>query len=200
MSLISMLKSVATTKAIGVLAIPAAVVVSGLLVWNGSTAAFSGTTTNDGNQWTAGTISLKNDRATALFASTGITPGYSETHCITVTSTANVPTTLKMYTANVTGTGSPTTLSQNLNIQVNKGSGSTDANCTGFTPAAGAADYTGTLDAFAATNNYANGVGAIPLPAGGAQQYKITVSLPSGAPNTLQGSTAAAKFIWEAQG
>lgn len=187
-------------KVMRTLVLPTALVASGLLVMGGSNAAFSGASSNDGNSWAAGTVTIKNDRTSAMFAATGVTPGYSETHCMTVVSSSDVPTTLKMYSANLAGTGTPTTLPQNLNIQIVEGSGSTNANCTGFVAAAGQPDFSGTLDSFGAVNNYANGVGAARVAPGASNQYKITVSLPSDAPNTLQGTSAAVKFIWEAQG
>jgi hypothetical protein len=183
----------------GALSLPIAVVISGLLVWGASTAAFSGTTTNDGSTWTAGSISLKNDRATALFNSTKITPGFTETHCITISSTSDVPSTLKMYTSDVSSTGVPVTLAEHLLVQVTEGSGAADASCTGFF-AAGPSSFDGTLSAFSAVNNYANGVGAYQIAPGATNQYKVTVSLPDGAPNSLQSTTATAKFVWEAQG
>jgi hypothetical protein len=200
MSVISNLKALSAAKVIGALSIPAAVVVSGMLVMGGSSAAFSGETSNEGNSWTAGTVALENDRGTAMFAANGISPNYTETHCITVSSTSTIPTTLKMYTADVTSTGVPTTLAENLDVQVTRGAGSTDADCTGFAPA-GAADFNGKLAAFGTANSdFSNGVGSHTLAAGGSSQYKITVSLPEGAPNTLQGTTAGASFVWEAQG
>lgn len=199
MSLSTKFKSLSASKIIGALSIPVAIVISGFLVWGASTAAFSGTTTNDGSTWTAGSISLKNDRATALFNSMKITPGFTETHCITISSTSDVSSTLKMYTADVSSTGVPVTLAEHLVVQVTEGSSAADSSCNGFIPA-GQASFDGTLSAFSTVNNYANGVGAYKLAAGATNQYKVTVSLPDGAPNSLQGSTAAAKFVWEAQG
>lgn len=195
-----MLKKFGFAKLAGFAAIPAAVLISGAMVVGGSSAAFSGTTTNDGNTWKSGTVSLQNDRATALFSSAGITPGFTESHCITVNSTSDVDTTLKMYTANVTSTGTPSTLGQNLDVQVVKGTGSTDANCTGFTAAA-VPDFSGKLAAFGTSStDYSSGVGAQKVAAKSSVQYKVTVSLPSTAPNSLQGTTAGASFVWEAQG
>jgi hypothetical protein len=104
-----------------------------------------------------------------------------------------------MYTADVSSTGVPVTLAEHLVVQVTEGSGAADSSCTGFVPA-GQASFDGTLSVFGTVNNYANGVGAYKLAAGATNQYKVTVSLPDGAPNSLQGSTAAAKFVWEAQG
>ena len=208
MSLLSSVRKVLKPKVIAAVVVPsAAFLISGALVFGGSTAAFSGTTSNAGNSWSAGTVALTDNHASALFSANGITPGYSETHCVTVTSTATVPTVLKMYTSAVTSTGTPTTLAANLNVQVQEGSGGTNTDgqtggCTGFVPAAGQAstpDFSGTLAAFAGASSYASGVGSFNLPAAGSRQYQITVSLPSGVSNALQGTTAGATFQWEAQ-
>ena len=186
-------------KIVGVAALPAAVIVSGLLVFGGSTAAFSGTTSNEGNTWSAGSIQLTNNQASALFTASNIAPGYSETHCITINSTSTIPTNLKMYAANVTGTGTTDTLDANLNVTVTPGVGGTDSDCTGFT-ASGPAAFSGDLKSFGATSkDYSTGVGSVALPASASAQYQITVGLPSSAPNSLQGTTAGASFVWEAQ-
>lgn len=213
MSLISKLgiklKEISIYKALGLLTVPAAIVLTGALV-TGASASFSGVTNNGPQQWSAGTVALTNNHAAALFSTTNITPGYTETHCITVTSTATVPTQLKMYTSAVSSTGpvGAPLLSSHLTVQVMEGSGGTNTDgptggCTGFVPAAGqstAPTFNGTLATFATNSSYANGVGNFVLPAGGSRQYQITVALPNSTPNTLQGTTAGATFIWEAQG
>lgn len=207
----SLLKSISAVKLLGALSIPAAIVISGAFVWNGSTAAFSATTSNANDSWRAGTVALTNNHGSALFASENITPGYTETHCITVSSTATVPTTLKMYTSAVSSSETPVgtpTLASSLNVEVLEGANGTNTDgqqggCTGFIPSEGqttAPTFRGNLATFANNNSFANGVGNYTLPAGGNRQYQITVSLPKTAPNTLQGSTAGATFVWEAQG
>lgn len=209
-TLVTKLKTVSLFKILGASSIPVAIVVSGLMVWNGSTAAFNGVTSNGPESWTAGSVSLTNNHAAALFSAANITPGYTETHCITVNSTATVPTQLKMYTAAVTSSGpvSAPLLSSYLNVQVMEGSGGTNSDgtpggCTGFVPAAGQTTtptFNGNLATFANSNSFANGVGNFALPAGGSRQYQITVTLPSNTPNTLQSTLAGATFVWEAQG
>lgn len=206
----SYLKNISIFKILGVLAVPVSVVISGLFVWAGSTAAFSGSTTNENNSWTAGTVALTNNHGKALFAAANIIPGYTETHCITVTSTASVPTTLKMYTTAVTSAGTPAgtpSLASSLNVEVLEGSNGTNSDgqgggCAGFVPATGQSaspTFSGTLAAFANSSSYVEGVGNYNLPAGGSRQYQITVSLPRTSPNSLQGATAGATFVWEAQ-
>lgn len=201
-------KTIFTFKVLSVLSIPVALIISGLYVGS-ATAAFSGSTSNAADSWTAGTVALTNNHGTALFQATNIIPGYTETHCLTVSSTATVPTTLKMYTSAVSSTGpaGAPLLSSYLTVQVLEGSGGTNIDgqgggCTGFVPAAGQAttpSFNGTLATFANHTSFANGVGNFALPAGGSRQYQITVTLPSSTPNTLQGTAAGATFVWEAQ-
>ena len=203
----SFLKKLLSFKVLAVLSFPVALLISGGMVLQGSTAAFSGVTNGGPEAWDAGKVTLTNNHASALFAAGTITPGYSETHCITITSTANVASTLKMYTSAVSSTGTPT-LSSFLNVQVVEGSGGTNTDganggCAGFVPDSGQntnPTFSGTLASFANNNSYSTGVGNRSLAAGGSQQYKITVSLPSSAPNSLQGTTAGATFVWETQG
>src|SRR4051794_4529260 len=69
-------------------AVPAAVLASGALVWQSSYSAFSATTSNPTNNWTAGTVALADDDSnTALFTATNLKPGSTGTKCIAVTST-----------------------------------------------------------------------------------------------------------------
>lgn len=203
------LKEVSIYKALGLLTVPAAIVLTGVLV-TGASASFSGVTNNGPQSWSAGTVSLTNNHASALFSADKITPGYSETHCITVASTATVPTQLKMYTSAVSSTGpvGAPLLSSHLTVEVLEGSGGTNTDgpnggCAGFVPAPGQATaptFTGTLAAFGSKTSFANGVGNFALSAGGSRQYQVKVALPADAPNTLQGTVAGATFVWEAQG
>jgi hypothetical protein len=202
-------KNVSAYKALGLLTIPAAIVLTGVVVAS-SSASFSGVTNNGPQSWSAGTVALTNNEGSALFSANNITPGYSETHCITVSSTASVPTQLKMYTSAVSATGpvDAPLLSANLDVKVMEGSGGVNTpgqagGCAGFIPDTGqveAPTFTGTLASFANNTSFDTGVGNFALPAGGSRQYQVTVNLPASAPNSLQGTTAGATFMWEAQG
>ena len=197
-------KNLMTVKNIGLAMMPVAFVASGVVFVNASSAAFSAETTNEVDTWTSGKVSLTNDHATALFAPTGIKPGYTESHCLTVTSTSDIPVTVKMYSKNIT----PGVLASNLLINITEGSNGTNVDgvngapgsCTGFTPDGSAGNvYSGTLDGFAAKSNFANAGGSALLAPNGSKQYKITVTLPDTADNTVQAKTANASFVWEAQ-
>lgn len=206
LSLLKKLPKITLGKIAGILALPAILAVSGIIVWSGSTEAFSATSTNAVESWNNGEITLSDNNGSALFSTDGIVPGYTETKCITVTSSTNFPVELKMYTSDVSSTGpegSPK-LSSHLNITVAGGSGgsNTDTGCVGFIPDADQTSspaFTGTLESFSKNDSYANGIGDYILPSGESRQYQITIDFPFDSPNSLQGTSATGTFAWTAQ-
>ena len=86
----------------------------GLLVWQGSYAAFSATTNNTADSWATGALTLTNDAGTgayaattaALFTETAIKPGTTLAKCLTVQAGGTVGGTLKFYRGAITGTNS----------------------------------------------------------------------------------------------
>lgn len=170
----------------------------------GTFAAFSGSTENSGNSFNAGTVSLTdNDAGAALFTAPAMKPSDTAASCIQVTYTGTIPTPVRLYGAT---TGS---LGTALTLKVERGTITTPTfpSCTGFTAdtptyvagqSAGTV-YSGTLAAFPST--YATGV-ALPATAWVTNEkrvYRFTVTLPSSAPDSAQGQSAATTFTWEAQ-
>jgi hypothetical protein len=191
-----------TARLAGWIAIPAALLASGLAIGGASYSAFSATTVNPTNNWTAGTVALSDDDAnTALFTATALKPGSTGTKCIAVTSTGSLASNVELY-----GTGATTTnaLSSSINLVITQGTGGTFAGgCGSFTPlATGSAVYSGTLAAFGSSaTNYATGVGTW-TPTGSASEtrvFKFVYTVDPAAPNSTQGGTAAIGFTWEAQ-
>ncbi len=185
-------------KLIAAAAVPAALLASGGLVWSASYSAFSATTSNPTNNWTAGTVALTDsDAGTALFTATNLKPGATAAKCITVTSSGSLASTVKLY-----GTDYATTkdLAGNLNLKVEEGTGSTSADCASFTAGGGAAIFDGTLTSFATKTSFATGVGTW-APAAGTQtkSYRVTYTLSAATPDTAQGGTAQVGLTWEAQ-
>ena len=183
------------------IAIPAALVASGIVVSTASYSAFSSTTVNPTSNWTAGTVALTDDDSnTALFTATNLKPGQTGSNCIAVTSTGSLASAVKLY-----GTGAATTnnLASNITLSVVQGTGGGFGSCTGFTPlSAGSSLYNGTLAAFGTSyTNYSNGVGTW-APTGTASEtrtYQVTYTVSNTAPNTTQGGTASLGLTWEAQ-
>lgn len=182
-------------------AVPAAMVVSGLLVWQASYAAFSSTTQNAGDRWSAGSVNLTDDDAnTAMFAAQGIKPGDQDTACIAVTSDGTLPSEVKLYGVGYSEQGE---LGSYIDLVVEEGTGGGFGDCAGFTPlASGATIYDGTLDAFGTTKTaFGSGVGAWAPDgtAGDTRVYRFSYQLDPSTPNTAQGGSAVVHFTWEAQ-
>ena len=166
--------------------------------------AFSSTTTNPNNEFSVGSVAIAdNDSGQALYSLSNAMPGDTTTSCIKVTYTGSLPSDVKLFTSSSVGT-----LGQYIDLVVTPGtqSSSTFPDCTGFTPDAGGAIYTGTLANFATTkNSYANGVSDFPgTTTAWAQNdsvvYRFQVTLQSGAPDTVQGQTTGTHaFSWEAR-
>ena len=179
-------------------AVPAALLASGAMVWQSSYSAFSATTSNPTNNWSAGTVALADDDSnTAMFTATNLKPGSTASKCIAVTSSGSLPATVKLY-----GTSYSTTLNLagNLTLQVEEGTGGSFATCTGFTPSSTL--FTGTLTSFGTTRtSFATGVSSW-APTGAASEsrtYRVTYTLGAGTPDSAQGGTAAMGFTWESQ-
>jgi hypothetical protein len=199
-----------TRRLIRAIAPVSGLLAAGLLVWQGSTAAFTATTNNTADSWATGKLKLQNngggasyaDTTANLFAETAIKPGVSGVKCITVESTGSLAGTLKMYRGAITGTNGAN-LAAALTFQVDAAavSSSTNiaANCTGWTGGTSGAAYNGTLSGFATAFTGASVSTAL---AGGTERvaYRIGWSLPSAVvDNTLQSSSAVADLQWEAQ-
>lgn len=194
--------SVRTARIAGWVAIPAALLVSGLAIGGASYSAFSATTSNPTTNWTVGTVALSDDDSnTAMFTAIGLKPGSTGTKCIAVTSTGSLASTVKLY-----GTSPATTngLSSYINLTITQGTGGSFAGgCGSFTPlGSGSSVFTGTLASFGTGDtNFATGAGSW-APTGSASEtrvFQFSYTVDPAAPNTSQGGTASIGFTWEAQ-
>lgn len=132
----------------GILALLAALI-------GASWAAFSSSTSNPNNVFAAGTVNLgDNDAGSYMYNVSNQKPGIPVTKCIKVTYTGSLPATVKLY---ATAVG---VLGNYVNLTITPGTGNTTfPDCTGFTPDAGGAIYTGTLKGFTdAYSNYDSGL------------------------------------------
>jgi hypothetical protein len=103
------------------------------LIAIGSFAAFNATTTNTGNNISAGSVAIsQHGTATTLYNVSGQKPGQSTARCVRVTYSGSLLSSVKLYISS--GAVSNGSL---YNLQVERGSGLTapaaDMNCTGFT-------------------------------------------------------------------
>lgn len=204
-------------------AIPIGLLASGALVFAGSQSAFTATTTNDTNTWSAGKVALKNNgaKATATFdlnstpaafpatgtgTNLGMKPGDSGSKCIVVENSSSLTGPVKWYVDSVGGAAaSPGTaaLTTELLVKVEFAVGQY-LDCTGFSAASPTTIFGGSTGAVltGAPTTYGTGAGSWTPTGGGADDYgtyRITWTLPSGAPNAVQNGTATADFNWEIQ-
>lgn len=176
------------------LAVLSGIAASSGVMWQASSAAFTGTTSNGANSWAAGTVSLTDDDSNGLlFSATNLKPGSTGVKCITVTYGGSSAAAVKLYGSAVTGT-----LGQYLNMVIEEGDGGTFADCTGF--ASPSTVYSGTLSNFGTTRTgFASGVGAFaPTAATQKKTYRFTYTVDPATPNAAQGTSANATFVWEA--
>lgn len=165
-------------------------------------AAFTAQTENPGNSVTAGTVELSdNDGGTALYSMANAAPGDSTSRCIQVTYSGSLPSDVALYTDDTIDT-----LGAEVTLDIDAGTQDPfAADCTGFTPDAGGALFSGSLASFAATHDsYANGLSDYPgdsateWTTGDVVVYRVTATLDSDA--TLEGATTGTHaFTWEAQ-
>jgi len=190
---------------VSLVAIPAALAVSGLVVAQSSYSAYSATTVNPTSNWATGTVALTDDDAnTAAFTASNLKPGSTGSRCIVVSSTGTLPSSVKLY---ATGPTSTKNLAANINLNVTQGTGGSFGSCTGYAPlASGSSVYSGTLaDLGTNATSYATGVGSW-TPAGVAtgaaaetRTYQITYTVKSDAPDSTQGGAASTGLTWETQ-
>jgi len=171
-------------------------VLHGLFTWAGTSAMFTAKTLNPTNAWATGAVSITDDDGgVAMFNATGLVPGVTGSHCITVSYGGTVTSAVKLYASASAGSLAPY-----INLTVNEGTGGSYASCTGFTPVGGA-DYAGTLSYFtAAKTAFGNGVGTwAPTSNGQTRTYQFIYTLDSATPSAMQNAATTATFQWEAQ-
>jgi hypothetical protein len=193
----------ATAPAFGLLA-------AGLLVWQGSYAAFSATTVDTNNAWSTGQLNLTNNgggatysaATSATFGGTNLKPGATNTTCLTVKSTGNSAGTLAMYESSLAD--SSPSLGAQIQLTVTQAVTGADvlANCAGF-PTTGVTPVVTNQPLSTFPTTYAAAVGTTPIAAGTVlEAYKVVwtfVSAGTAADSLLMGKTATAGFTWEVQ-
>jgi hypothetical protein len=182
---------------------------AGLLVWQGSYAAFSATTVDTANAWAAGTLVLTNNggtatysaATTATFGGTNLKPGSTGTTCLTVKSTDTAAGTLAMYRSALTD--SSPSLGAQIQLTVTEGVPATDvlANCTGF-PTSGTTTVATNVPLTSFPTTFGTATGTTPVAAGTVlEAYKVTWTFVTTGTNpgdtALMGKTVNAGFTWE---
>ena len=199
----------------------AGLLAAGLLVWQGSYAAFSAQTTSQADAWATGSLVLANNggvgstysgNTSALFSLGSLKSSDSGARCITVDSSGSLAGTLKLFSGAITdvNTANPTSnLSSKLNLVITAAAltndDSVDASCVAGTgtvafPAAATAVYGGNLSGLG--TSYAASAGAGMSVSAGADHrtaYKIAWSLDPSIDNSYQSASTKADLTWEIQ-
>ncbi|SEQ80315.1 hypothetical protein [Microlunatus flavus] len=186
---------------VSLVAVPAALAVSGLVVAQSSYSAYSATTSRPQNNWSSGTVALTDDDSNAAaFSVANARPGATGSRCLVVTSNGSLPSEVRIYGANGTGT---TSLAAYVDLTITQGTGGSFGSCDGFAALPdGAEVFRGSLMTFGmAHTGYANGVGGW-SPAGTTPEsrtYKLSYAISPDAPNETMGGTAGGDIVFEAQ-
>lgn len=184
---------------------PVAILLAGGMVWQGSQAAFTATTRNAGNAWSAGTVLLTDDDAgRAAFTAEGIVPGDSGEKCIVVTSGSNVPGEVRAYTQNLSASAAG--LEKHIIFDVEQGTGGSFNDCTGFVPTPDSQPGAPLSTLAELNNSYINGGSAWTTTGtpGEKQVYRgtwrfDTTGLSQQQIDALQGSRVSIDLVWELQ-
>ncbi|WP_066953450.1 hypothetical protein [Streptomyces lushanensis] len=181
-----------------VVPVPLGLLLSGALVWGATNADWTGTSTNSGNKWTAGSLGLANDSRVPMFRIDNMRPGDKGSNCIRVKSNATFPTALKLYSD---AESWPSDFQSFIDLKIEVGSGGAFGNCDGFTPHKTA--FNGTLDQFVALyTDFRTGVGPWTLPGKppNSLSFRFVWKFSPSAPDSSQGAdTNEASFTWEAR-
>lgn len=164
-----------------------------------SSAAFTGSTSNSGNSWDAGTVSLSdNDSGSAMFTAPNMKPGDSVNGCVQVTYTGSIvpsaPVSLAAAVTEQIGSNGGNGLGDDLDVTVSLGALGTT--CALWTAVGASTAYSGTLAAMSGAST-----GWTPTASGGAdtvRAFRFVITLGSDTPNTAQTDGADAVFTWSA--
>lgn len=184
---------------------------AGLLVWQGSNAAFSATTASNTDAWTSGALTLTNNGGTAVYAATttatfneiNLKPGSTGTKCITVKSVGTAAGSLKLYRSALAD--SVPSLGAQIQVTIDAAPVAADVlvGCGGF-PVAGLTNVATGAALTALPTTYATAVGPVAVPTGTQLvAYRIAWTFAStgttAGDNALQSKTVTAGFTWELQ-
>lgn len=162
----------------------------GVTVASGAT--FTAQTANAGNTFTAGSLTMSNDKAgTAILTASGMKPGDATTDAtgtVVIKNTGNLTGAFSLSRSSLTNSDGTNPLAGKLNTTITDCGA--DQNCA--TVGDNTVKYSGLLSAMSATISLGNWAGAEQ------HTYKFVVSLDSSADNAYQGDNAVAGFTWDA--
>jgi hypothetical protein len=185
-----------TNRRVRIVAALISVFAAALLAFQSTGAAFSATTENAGDAFTAGTVTLSdNDSGTAMFPMLNMEPNDPAVGCIEVTYSGTLDPQVRTYGAITAGDG----LEAYLDLTIERGDGTCAAFGTSTPVWTNGTD--GDLGIYlGAATDYASGVDTWQPTGGGPADvvpYRFTVTLQD---NILaQAKSVTVTFTWEAQ-
>ncbi len=178
------------------LATAIALLIVSILVVTRSRAALSTENAGAAVSLTAGSVQLSDDDSgTSLFSVQDMVPGRPERDCIVVSYEGNVVPVVVRLSTEAEGP-----LASLLRVQVQRGSGGSFHDCSGFTPTASV--YEGTLSDLAGQDRGVDAFDVDESPQ--AQTFRFTFTL-TDVPDTPADASpddepsASARFVWEAE-
>jgi len=202
---------------------------SGALIWHASYAAFTATTATATNTWTAGSVTLTNDRSvSAAFSVTAARPDASATvlapgasgpfvasstssggsACVKVTYTGTLTADVRLYVT-LTESGVHGGLGQYLLFDVDTGTDTSsggDLSCATFTDTGnanyivGSASNSTTYLSAMGTTYDAGATGWTGATANTTKWYRFSWLLPANVSDNAQSQQVQATFTWESHG
>jgi hypothetical protein len=174
--------------------VPLGLLASGALVLGYSNAAFTAQTSNAGNNWSTGSVDLKNNLTTPLFSHTGgnaagatpdkaLAPGDTlANRQIKIDYTGANAADIRLYANLGTDAGN---VAQYIDVTINDGASNI---------------YNGTLKNLTTSNpNWASGIGGWTPGSTASKTYTFTAKLKDTAPDSASGqSITGTSFTWEA--
>jgi spore coat-associated protein N len=152
-----------------------------------SGASFTASSVNSSNTFTAGTLSMSNDKAgAAIFSASNMKPGDVATGEVDIKNTGSVNGAFTLAKTALTNNNATYKMSTQLNVVISDCG--TDSDCSSKTLVT-----SGTLDAIA---NSAVSVGTIP--GGVTHRYEFVATFDSNADNNYQSKSTTAEFTWNA--
>jgi hypothetical protein len=204
----------------GVAAVIVGLLAASMMIWQSSRAAFTATTTNTNNSFTAGSVTITDSTGSAMFSPTNLTPASTGTACIGVKYAGSVTApTIRLYTSGAqeanNGGGyaawandNTSEMDNNLSMEILIGStdlgsdpGSNCAAETGsFTDVAGAAPGTTLRTMIANNTSFSNGLASQwgTITPNKWRVWKFIYTMSASAPSSAQGDGLKVNLVWEA--
>jgi len=178
--------------------------VSAALVWQSSHAAFTDTTTNPGNTWTSGTVTVSDNRSgVKVFNLSGLKPGDSGDQCIQVTYQGTLANaTINFYVDNFTDNSTGGAWGAGIKLTITTGGGScpvgsitgssTPINDVALSTLNSTYDFPAGSSMYAWSNPSTNDMRPYNV------HYQVLNTLADDGDDGIQGKTATIDLVWEA--